>query len=220
MLETGVPGSLTRTSLRCVGDEYDTGDPHMQRRDILIGVGSVAVGGVTAFGGNAFSIARADRNISVQTAGDDSAFLTLVPTSAYAGYEDNMLQLAFDGGFGAQRASGLPEDANFTFTDVFAIRNEGQDSIAVTLSEYLDRVAWNTNFPRAYYTYGRLETTSDRTGDGEFTGDVSGDGAVLDPGDALFVHFEFVGRDADPRWTDTLEPETVGVYAEAIDTDD
>lgn len=184
-------------------------------------MGSVAVGGLTAFGGNAFNVARVDRGISVQTVGDNSAFLTLIPTSAYAGYDDNdMLQLAFDGSFGAQNASGLPEDANFTFADLFAIRNEGQDSIAVTLSEYSNQVAWDTNFPRAFYTYERLGTTSDRTGAGEFTGDVSSDGAVLSPGDQLFVHFEFVGRDADPRWTDTLEPETVSVYAEAIDTDD
>jgi len=192
----------------------------MQRRRILIGIGSVTVGGTAAFSGNAFNIARADRGINVRTVGDNSAYLTLVPTSAYAGYDDNdMLQLSFAGDFGAQNASGLVEDANFTFTDVFKIRNKGQDSIAVTLSEYFDSVNWDTNFPRAYYTYERLGTTSDRTGAGEFTGDVSGDGAVLSPGDELFVHFEFVGRDEDPRWTDTLEPETVSVYAEAVNTD-
>ncbi|OYR51068.1 hypothetical protein DJ73_14305 [Halorubrum sp. Ea1] len=174
---------------------------------------------MTVFGGNAFNIARADRGISVQTVGDNSAFLTLIPTSAYADYEDSMLQLGFDGSFGAQNASGLPEDANFTFTDIFAIRNEGQDSIAVTLSEYYNAVDWDTNFPRAYYTYERLGTTSDKMGAGEFTGDVSGDGAVLSPGDELFVHFEFVGRDEDSRINDTAEPNTVSVYAEAVNTD-
>ncbi|WP_212589842.1 hypothetical protein [Halorubrum sp. Hd13] len=191
----------------------------MQRRKILIGMGSAAVGGMTVFGGNAFNIARADRGISVQTVGDNSAFLTLIPTSAYAGYSDNMLRLAFDGSFDAQNASGLPEDANFTFTDIFAIRNEGQDSIAVTLSEYYNAVDWDTNFPRAYYTYERLGTTNDRMGAGEFTGDVSNDGAVLSPGDELFVHFEFVGREEDSRRTDTDEPNTVSVYAEAVNTD-
>jgi hypothetical protein len=187
---------------------------------MLIGMGSVAVGGMTAFGGNAFNIARADRGISVQTVGDDSAFLTLIPTSAYAGYEDDMLQLAFDGSLDGQDASGLPDDANFTFADVFAIRNEGQDTIAVTLSEYFDEVNWETNFPRAFYTYERLGTTSDKTGAGEFTGDVAGDGARLAPGSQLFVHFEFVGRDADSRITDTAEPETVSVYAEAVEPSD
>lgn len=193
----------------------------MKRRKLLIGMGSVAVGGTAAFGGNAFSVVRVDRGISVQTVGDDSAYLTLIPRSAYAAYDDNdMLQLAFDGDFNAQNASGLPEDANFTFTDVFEIQNEGKNSIAVTLSEYFDEVNWETNFPRAYYTDDPLGTTSDKSGDGEFTGDVSNDGAVLGPGGSLLVHFEFVGREEDSRRTDTGEPETVSVYAEALDTDE
>lgn len=187
----------------------------------MIGMGSVAVGGMAAFGGNAFNIARVDRGISVQTVGDDSSYLTLNPTSAYAAYDgDGMLRLAFDGSLSDQDASGLAEDANFTFTDVFEIRNEGRDSIAVTLSEYSDAIDWETNFPRAYYTYDRLGTTSDKAGDGEFTGDVSNDGAVLGPGEGLLVHFEFVGRDADPDLNDTDEPETVSIYAEAVDTDE
>ncbi|WP_418284687.1 oxidoreductase [Halorubrum sp. DTA46] len=193
----------------------------MQRRNILIGMGSVAVGGMAAFGGNAFNVARADRGISVQTVGDDASYLTLVPTSAYAEYDDDtMLRLAFDGSTGSQNATGLAEDANFVFTDVFEIRNEGRDTIAITLSENLDDVDWSTNFPRAYYTYEEIGTTNDRSGDGEFTGDVDADGAVLDPGEGLLVHFEFVGREADDRRTDTAEPETVSIYAEAVDTDD
>lgn len=187
----------------------------------MIGMGSVAVGGMAAFGGNAFNVARVDRGISVQTVGDDSSYLTLNPTSAYAGYDGaGRLRLAFDGSMSDQNASGIPDDANFTFTDVFEIRNEGKDSIAVTLSEYFDSVNWETNFPRAYYSYDQLGTTSDKSGDGEFTGSVSGDDAVLGPGEGLLVHFEFVGRDEDDRWTDTNEPETVSVYAEAVDTDE
>ena len=192
----------------------------MQRRNILIGIGSVAVGGMAAFGGNAFNVARADRGISVETVGDDASYLTLIPTSAYAEYdEDDLLRLAFDGSNG-QNATGLAEDANFVFTDVFEIRNEGQDRITLTLSDNFDDVDWSTTFPRAYYTYERLETTSDTTGDGEFTGDVGSDGAVLDPGEGLLVHFEFVGREEDDRMTDTDEPETVSIYAEAIESED
>lgn len=193
----------------------------MQRRNILIGIGSVAVGGMAAFGGNAFNVARADRGISVETVGDDASYLTLNPTSAYAEYDDDtMLRLAFDGSTGSQNGTGLAEDANFVFTDVFEIRNEGQDRITLTLSDNFDDVSWDTTFPRAYYTYERLGTTSDTTGEGEFTGDVGSDGAVLDPGNGLLVHFEFVGREEDSRRTDTEEPETVSIYAEAIDTDD
>ncbi len=185
-----------------------------------MGTGSIVAGGAVTFGGSAFNTARADRGISVQITGDDASYLVLTPTSAYAEYDDaDTLRLAFDGSIDAQRASGLSRDANYVFTDVFAIRNEGRETIAVTLSELLNEVTWDTNFPRAYYTYERLGTTSDRSGDGEFTGDVSGDGALLDPGDDLLVHFEFVGREADDRLTDTGTPETVSVYAESVSTD-
>ena len=193
----------------------------MQRRNILIGIGSVAVGGIAALGGNAFNVARADRRITVQTVGDQASYLTLVPTSAYAEYDDNnMLRLAFDGSTDDQNGAGFSEDATFVFTDVFEIRNEGQEPITVTLSETLDDLNWETNFPRAYYTYDPLGTTNDREGDGEFTGDVDEDDTVLDPGHGLLVHFEFVGREADDRMTDTEEPETISIYAEAIENDD
>ena len=192
----------------------------MQRRKFVIGMGALASGAAAAVGTGAFNITRTDRSISVNVTADSDAYLGLESTSAYAEERGGELEVAFDGSIDGQNGEGLGQNANYVFTDVFAIKNNGTDDIAVTLSDSLDSISWDTEFPRAYYSFDKIGTTNDVSGDGNFTGGTAADGAFLAPGDELYVHFEFVGRDAelDQDGRDDI-PETIGVYAEAREGD-
>ena len=184
----------------------------------MIGVGSTAIGASALIGSGAFNVARVDRDIKVMYADDNDAYVGLESTSDYSEIGgDGKLHVAFDGSIDGQNGEGLNRNANFVFTDVFSIRNNGTDTISVTLSEELDAITWETEFPRAYYTFEALGTTNDVVGDGEFTGGTAADGANLNPGQRLFVHFEFVGRDAETGGDRDDLPEVIGIYAEATD---
>jgi len=192
--------------------------PPMERRKFMIGAGSTAIGASAIVGSGAFNIARVDRDIEVEVVGDEDAYLGLESTSAYSEIEDGKLRVAFDGSIDGQNGKGLSENANYVFTDVFAIRNNGTDTISVTLSEELGAITWDTTYPRAYYSFEALGTTNDVEGDGDFTGGTAADDADLSPGQRLFVHFEFVGREDSGRYDEgDVEdpPEIIGVYAEA-----
>lgn len=49
----------------------------MKRRNVVLGLGTIAASAATALGSGAFTSVEADRNISVETAADDEAFLLL-----------------------------------------------------------------------------------------------------------------------------------------------
>jgi len=178
-------------------------------------MGSLAAGGAATMGSGAFNVARADRGFNVEFADDTDAYLGLdAGVSEYAEQTGSTLEVGFDGRLG-QNGEGLGRNSNYVFTDVFRIINKGTDDINVTLSEKLDDITWETEFPRAFWSYDEIGTTNDVNGDGDFTGATAGDGATIAPGDDLYVHFEFVGRDADlDNGRDDL-PEVLGVYAEA-----
>jgi DMSO/TMAO reductase YedYZ molybdopterin-dependent catalytic subunit len=53
----------------------------MNRRNVLVGLGAVAVGGGAAFGSGAFSQVSANRTVDLQSTGDNSALVTLSPTT-------------------------------------------------------------------------------------------------------------------------------------------
>lgn len=195
----------------------DTENPTMQRRKFVIGMGALASGAAAAMGTGAFNVARSDRDIEVDIVDDSDAYLGLEATSKYAADDGGELELAFDGSLDDQNGDGLSEDANYVFTDVFAIRNNGTDEIAVTLSDSEESIGWDTEYPRAYYSFEELGTTNDVTGDGDFTGGTAADEAYLETGESLYVHFEFVGREAELDDGRDDKPDTIGVYAEARD---
>ena len=189
----------------------------MERRKFVIGLGSAAAGASALVGSGAFNVARADREMTVEVVDDEDAYLGLEATSAYSEMDGGQLRVAFDGSIDDQNGDGLSEDANYVFTDVFAIRNNGTNTINVTLSEELGAITWDTNYPRAYYSFDEIGTTNDVTGDGDFTGGTAADGATINSGEALYVHCEFVGRDEETGGTPDDQPEDIGVYAEATD---
>lgn len=110
----------------------------MNRRNVLIGLGTVAAGGGAVFGSGAFSTVEADRTVSVATVGDASAILSLDPndsggssyTSASSIGSDSTLQLNFDS---LGSSSGLNVNAETTFDPIFRLINNGQNAADVSI---------------------------------------------------------------------------------------
>jgi hypothetical protein len=177
----------------------------MQRRKFIAGMGSLAAAGAAGLGTGAFNVARADREITVATTGDSSAYLGLVETSAYASGTSSG-ELTVD-------ISELGDDSNYVLNDVFKIVNNGQDNIIVDLSDSESDIAWDTEFPKAYWSSDELGTTQDVGADGEF----NENRPVIPSGEEVYIQFEFVGRDAESGQGPSDAPDIIGVYAEATD---
>jgi hypothetical protein len=106
---------------------------------MLTGVGGVFAGSGALFGTSAFSTVRAERTVSVETAGDASALLTLAshegPNGAYAnGETTGAIRINLDG-TGIDNADGLSQNATTIVDNVVDITNSGtQDVTALTFT--------------------------------------------------------------------------------------
>jgi hypothetical protein len=112
----------------------------MQRRKLLAAMGSIAAGGAATVGTGAFTSVSADRSLSVDVAGDNSAFLKFAvedePNGAYADVPtDGTLEIALDGsltdGDGNPTGSGVNDDAYTVVRDIFTITNQGTQDVYV-----------------------------------------------------------------------------------------
>ena len=111
----------------------------MERRKFIIGAGALATGSAAAMGTGAFSSAEASRTVDVDTAGDANAFLQIDALSSDnadrfvdmsgTGRESNVLTLTIDDT--AEGGSGVNEQAEMFFDDLFKISNQGTNSIWV-----------------------------------------------------------------------------------------
>jgi len=108
----------------------------MQRRNLLIGMGSIAAGGAATIGTGAFTSVTAERTVNVQVAGDASAYLGLdavdgSPNSDYV-VEDNG-EVSFDfsnedgdsSGGGTVDGDGFNPDATTRIDDLLHVTNQG-----------------------------------------------------------------------------------------------
>lgn len=103
----------------------------MNRRNVLVGLGTIVAGGGAALGTGAFTSVEADRTVSVQTAGDASAFLSLSPARAAGEYVDDSgdaIEIVLDGSSSAD-GSGLNENAVSRFEDLVTVTNQGTQVI-------------------------------------------------------------------------------------------
>lgn len=95
------------------------------RRNLLIGVGTVAVGAGAISSTGAFTQVEAERSVSVQTAGDDSALIGLVPGDENPQYVDDSgdtIALEFD---------QLNLNATTKADDVFKIVNNSDQKVEI-----------------------------------------------------------------------------------------
>jgi len=99
----------------------------MNRRNALIGLGAMATGGGALFGSGAFSSVEADRTVSVTTAGDNSAFLSISVGGDYAidnSGADDAVTIDLEGASGS---SGFNDDAETTVDAVLTLENNTED---------------------------------------------------------------------------------------------
>jgi len=101
----------------------------LSRRTILTGVGGVFAGSGALVGTGAFSTVQAERSVSVETAGDASALLTLAshggPNGAYASDENTgPIRINLDG-TGISNAGGLNQNATTIIDNIVDITNNG-----------------------------------------------------------------------------------------------
>lgn len=111
----------------------------MQRRNVLKLIGALGGGGAIATGTGAFTSVQAERNVSVQVAGDANALLRIAPSDgpngAYAtGSDDGALSLDFTESNGNVDGEGVNQDAVSYFDEVFVIENQGTQEVELTVS--------------------------------------------------------------------------------------
>ncbi|MFA9502060.1 hypothetical protein ACERIM_04685 [Natrinema sp. H-ect1] len=100
----------------------------MNRRNVLVGLGTIVAGGGAALGTGAFSSVSADRTVNVTTAGDSSALLAIQVDSSYAGSGDQaQINLNSPG-----NSDGLNSNATTTFNAVIALTNQGTDEVTIS----------------------------------------------------------------------------------------
>jgi hypothetical protein len=105
----------------------------MDRRKFVIGVGSLAAGGAAAMGTGAFASVEATRSVSVNVAGDGSAYLGLEDTSPYA--ETNGKQMELNFANNGNGGSGINADSVSTFDGVFRMVNNGPEDLDITIDK-------------------------------------------------------------------------------------
>ena len=114
----------------------------MQRRNLLIGMGSLAAGGAATIGTGAFTSVQAERDITVETADDASAYLGMEPydgpNGEYASTDSGLVSLDFtststDDGTEVASDTGLNDQAKINIENVLQITNNGTQDVYVTV---------------------------------------------------------------------------------------
>ena len=112
----------------------------MQRRKFIASIGSVAAGAAAVTGTGAFTSVNANRDISMEVTGDQSALLAFEKSTTGGSVTpnaqdyvtlptDGQLALDFTGSDGG--ATGLNDNASTKFSNLFDIVNQGTQEVEV-----------------------------------------------------------------------------------------
>jgi len=108
----------------------------MQRRNLLIGMGSLAAGSAATLGTGAFTSVQAERDITISTTNDSGAYLGISPHSGpngqYASTSGGTVSLDFTS-TGAASDTGLNDNAKINIENVLNITNNGTQPVYVTV---------------------------------------------------------------------------------------
>ena len=109
----------------------------MRRRTFALGVGVLASGVAAAVGTGAFSFVRADRDLTVEVAGDASAYLGLTGDDEYVSDDsaDGALTIDLGGPTTTGGGAGFNPDAFTLVEGVFTITNQGTQTATVQLRQ-------------------------------------------------------------------------------------
>lgn len=105
----------------------------MNRRNVLVGLGAVAVGGGAAFGSGAFSQVEAERTVNFDTSGDASALLGLTAGSGATGIVSTPTSTANNSNAAVDVVrfdeTDINGDATTRFNRVIEVVNNGSDPV-------------------------------------------------------------------------------------------
>ncbi|WP_436931430.1 hypothetical protein [Halosimplex halobium] len=104
----------------------------MNRRQALIGIGSLAVGSGAALGSGAFTSVEADRTVTLQTAGDGSAYLQMDGDGEYVTTAGSDSTLGIDLG-NVNQDDGFNKNAITKVAEVVTITNNSGDDSGITV---------------------------------------------------------------------------------------
>lgn len=144
----------------------------MKRRKYLVGLGSLAAGSAAAMGTGAFNFANVEREVSLQVVNDPNALLALDTDSEYANTSGGTLSLDFRSDEGGR---GINQNSDYSFTSLFFITNQGEQSVGVWIDDDSEDVDW----------YG---TASNGAPDFSTSIEGNGNAYALDPGESVYVN--------------------------------
>jgi len=122
----------------------------MERRKFLIGAGSLAAGSAAAMGTGAFTSVQADRTVSIDVAGDASAFLSIEKAEEDGSDTPNAEEYVHIDGNGEvsldftqaddtddSAASGINQNAKTVFDNLLDITNNGTQDVVLSVESDL-----------------------------------------------------------------------------------
>jgi hypothetical protein len=113
----------------------------MQRRNLLIGMGSLAAGGAATIGTGAFTSVEANRNFGITIADDAQAYLAIEPASgpnggyAYEMGEDVEIELGGGIGNGQPGGDGVNAQALTQIDKIIKVKNQGTQPVNVKIDK-------------------------------------------------------------------------------------
>ncbi|WP_136350807.1 hypothetical protein [Natronorubrum bangense] len=181
----------------------------MNRRNVLVGLGTIVAGGGAALGTGAFSSVTADRTVTVETAGDADAFLGLQIRDDLAA-DENTIDLNFENA--GNGAEGINENAKTTLDKVLLIQNNGtQENIGITFEVEIDDTTDASN------VFSFNENNEGDFDDGD--GGIDPNGEPLNPNQSAAYDLEINLREDEVDVPDALDSDdsfevTVTITAE------
>jgi hypothetical protein len=104
----------------------------MERRKFIAGLGSLTAAGAAGIGTGAFTSVQAERSITINTAGDASAYLSLDAqgtenSDAYVDDSGDEIEITLTGT--QEGGSGINESARTTLRDLIQVENQGTQGV-------------------------------------------------------------------------------------------
>lgn len=111
----------------------------LNRRNVLVGLGTIVAGGGAALGTGAFSSVEAQREVTVDVTDDTAALIGLTAgTSSYVnedgGSDNNLLKIDLSSDE-LENADGINLDGTLTIEDAFTITNNHDGGVEITIGD-------------------------------------------------------------------------------------
>jgi len=113
----------------------------LNRRNTLIGLGTIVAGGGAALGTGAFSSVEATRTVNIETDADEDALLQIEANDDYNGTEDDYVtvdsgEIEIDIGDDTDDDDpGVNTSATTKFTDILKVTNNGSQNVGLSVAD-------------------------------------------------------------------------------------